>query len=280
MLPKEPDALAPTNLAAAWASVKDLTTAVRRKTDYLNNNSGGAAGADDDGDDDDVVVVEVVALASASAPAVPAAPAAAFKTRKLSRRVAQAAQAQLPQQARVVRRRGSDDVDDEEFLHTVLVCSNCSDLFPTRNELLLHRLQWHPLQPYQCPECMAAFAQAELLDQHHLTHTSDRPHPCLHSGCQRHFSLKVHVKTHTRAVHGQPAQPTVRSAPRARAPGPSGPSPEYRCGTCSKVFQSATGLANHQRCHSDERPFSCDMCSSTFKLRSNLSRHTIKRHPQ
>lgn len=227
------------DLAAAWANVRRLAQDAgkrRVRSRDLNNNSG--AGAD---------VKEVQESMSR-------------RFRKQSARRALAMAPSLP--ASVLRRRGSDDVADDEFLYTVLACSNCSDLFPTRNELLLHRLQAHHLQPHQCPDCMATFALADLLDQHLLTHTPSLPHACSHAGCGKRFSLKAHVKTHERALH----------------PLPRGP--EHRCATCAKVFQSATRLSNHMAYHSDERPFACDVCQSTFKNRSTLSRHMNKSHPQ
>lgn len=54
----------------------------------------------------------------------------------------------------------------------------------------------------------------------------------------------------------------------------------YKCSfdECQKTFKYQTSLIMHGRCvHSDERPFICDICSKTFKTRSNLNVH-IKMH--
>lgn len=54
----------------------------------------------------------------------------------------------------------------------------------------------------------------------------------------------------------------------------------YKCAIeeCGKTFQHLTSIIMHERCvHSDERSFTCEICSKSFKTRSNLNVH-IKMH--
>jgi uncharacterized Zn-finger protein len=54
----------------------------------------------------------------------------------------------------------------------------------------------------------------------------------------------------------------------------------YKClvDGCMKTFQHLTSLIMHGRCvHSDERTFTCEICSKSFKTSSNLNVH-IKMH--
>lgn len=89
---------------------------------------------------------------------------------------------------------------DEEYMYVSMACGDCGDLFPTCKELLLHRLAMHAdRRPHQCPACMAAFWQPELLRQHKRTHTQDTPHAC--AQCNERFTLRSHVIAHARAVH-------------------------------------------------------------------------------
>lgn len=54
----------------------------------------------------------------------------------------------------------------------------------------------------------------------------------------------------------------------------------YKCAIegCSKTFRHLTSFKMHGRCiHSNERSFTCEICSKSFKTRSNLNVH-IKMH--
>ncbi|XP_008847714.2 zinc finger protein 445 [Nannospalax galili] len=48
---------------------------------------------------------------------------------------------------------------------------------------------------------------------------------------------------------------------------------EYRCRDCGKTFGKSSRLAQHQRLHSQEKPFKCRVCEKAFRWYSNCSRH-------
>ncbi|NWR02449.1 ZN316 protein, partial [Paradoxornis webbianus] len=45
------------------------------------------------------------------------------------------------------------------------------------------------------------------------------------------------------------------------------------CERCPKRFQTKFHLLEHQRTHTDERPFRCPDCGMGFKLKSHLVVH-------
>lgn len=45
------------------------------------------------------------------------------------------------------------------------------------------------------------------------------------------------------------------------------------CQTCLKSCKSASNLAVHERCHSDQKNFACPSCPKRFKIRGDLKRH-------
>ena len=55
----------------------------------------------------------------------------------------------------------------------------------------------------------------------------------------------------------------------------------YSCAICSKCFKTSVGLRNHDRVHSEKRSYTCTICSKSFKscgdLRNHLRVHSEKR---
>ncbi|XP_053623374.1 zinc finger protein 33A-like [Plodia interpunctella] len=51
----------------------------------------------------------------------------------------------------------------------------------------------------------------------------------------------------------------------------------YQCRTCSKAFQSKTGLLNHIRIHiaSKKRTYKCAVCENTFETNQDLKKHKL-----
>ena len=50
----------------------------------------------------------------------------------------------------------------------------------------------------------------------------------------------------------------------------------HNCDHCEKIFPTRGLLDNHVRVkHSDNRPFLCDQCSSSFKMSQDLKKHQV-----
>ncbi|XP_032538642.1 GDNF-inducible zinc finger protein 1-like isoform X1 [Chiroxiphia lanceolata] len=57
------------------------------------------------------------------------------------------------------------------------------------------------------------------------------------------------------------------------------PGKVYRCDVCGKGFASYTSWKEHRACvHTEERRFSCPLCSATFKRQRDVRTHSVRKH--
>lgn len=107
--------------------------------------------------------------------------------------------------------------------------------------------------------------------------------------CTQAFEKKIELENHVEQSHGNEVKTfqcdkcsdsfPLKSFLGLHMDKHKGPN-ENLCTQCGKVFDYFAGLIAHQKSHSDERPFACDRCPNTFKVKTQLEKHKLSVHAQ
>ncbi|XP_011503036.1 PREDICTED: zinc finger protein 39-like [Ceratosolen solmsi marchali] len=147
-------------------------------------------------------------------------------------------------------------------------CHLCARTFAKRSHFEYHERMHSGHKPFACNFCDKSFVQKSKLNRHLLIHKQQNDIEC--AECGRRFSTKQYLKNHM-SIHQNNS---------------------YKCKFCPKTFTLAFNRKRHERSHSTDRPYKCDICSKDFKdvkpyscnqcnlefrRKDNLNRH-VKHH--
>uniref|UniRef100_A0A336MW37 CSON008658 protein n=1 Tax=Culicoides sonorensis TaxID=179676 RepID=A0A336MW37_CULSO len=136
-----------------------------------------------------------------------------------------------------------------------LYCTVCQKHFNTRSGYAYHINQHHSkIKNYSCSFCDKKFGMKRILDNHiRNIHSSEKTFQCMK--CFKYFKTDAALYNHE-IIHKQS---------------------NYVCDLCDKKFHYKHNLEVHRLLHSNDRKYSCNHCSSTFKTRNYLAKH-LKGH--
>ncbi|XP_035211892.1 protein sister of odd and bowel-like [Stegodyphus dumicola] len=132
---------------------------------------------------------------------------------------------------------------------------------------------------YRCTYCPHFSNRKGNLKYHMRIHTGERPFSCriCSKGFRRNCDLRRHViTTHSEYIllwftGFKSSDTSLKCITESCALGEI----VYRCTYCPHFSTQKGNLKYHMRIHTGERPFSCRICSKTFRRNCDLQRHLI-----
>lgn len=140
-------------------------------------------------------------------------------------------------------------------------CETCNHIFKKKCHLLEHQRIHTNERPFVCEFCGRHFTHKGVLLKHQKQiHSNERPFPC--NLCGVLFKIKYHLKRHIERVHAPEAK--IRSY--------------CKCQHCDKAFWTKHERDVHQRTHTGECPYICEVCGKLFKSDPAIRQHMKQVH--
>lgn len=129
-------------------------------------------------------------------------------------------------------------------------CNKCEQSFSFKGNLQRHMILHGKKKLFFCKYCDKKFKRNYLLEDHIRSHKGIKPYSC--ENCQLEFTTKGALTQHNE-VHRKK---------------------KFECSVCGKLFRRKFNLIQHERVHSNEKPYACTECNRKFAYKCNLKDHS------
>ena len=134
--------------------------------------------------------------------------------------------------------------------HDALACPSCSKEFYSPLSLAKH-CYVHRNLDYPCGHCKRCFYFKSQRDSHEKIHTDKTRYACKRQKCTASYSRQSDLKAHI-AMHDMDP---------------------LKCDYCNYSSVDKRNVKQHERTHTDEKPYQCRICEHRFKFMMERSRH-------
>ncbi|XP_053181481.1 zinc finger protein with KRAB and SCAN domains 8-like [Scomber japonicus] len=132
-------------------------------------------------------------------------------------------------------------------------------------------------KPFKCNTCDKEFKLKISLIKHMKTHAGKRPYAC--KVCGRYFRFRLNRDQHTRSHIGTKLCDTCGESFNNSTDFTTHMKLHKRelhtCEYCGKKFALTSYLIKHLRVHTGIRPYECLDCNKNFRIRSDLTLHSV-----
>lgn len=151
-----------------------------------------------------------------------------------------------------------------------LICPVCDRGF-SRVVLLQRHMQRHRVKrsseakPFLCAECGRSFSNEHFLVRHSKVHSKTARFTCEKCGKEFHYSyqLRNHERSHQNAALIKREREKERKRERTSVKKVLSQA-DLTCPICYKTLSSLFHLRHHRFVHTEEKPYSCDVCQKRY----------------
>lgn len=163
------------------------------------------------------------------------------------------------------------------------LCSICGAEFNHSANLATHTRCVHlQVKPYVCKECGGRYAKRSQLDDHVLSHSTERQYTCRYCGKSFKYykGMRRHEKNHMEEHNYECAQCGMKFVRKDNLDKHIATHSEltFQCKSCKKMFGDLKSLQEHYTSHVSRKSYSCYLCHSQFTAINKYYMHMLSIH--